>query len=203
MWEFREVVFQPKSALVLQWPGVKWHSWGHSSDETGLWSQWFSSFWVTIAQGWTWNPCHLYIIHIFYHLSMLTFSLWTFIYSVFFCLEVTLWHVSAWMLIRGQAEEKKHQKDKVETERSTLQRSKTFVSLLFKSGRRRERSSSKDRKDKGTGDGHRGRSKSPKHLDNEPGESTCGLTYFDEDHFLWIPGNSWGRYLHLKSQKAA
>ncbi|XP_016368068.1 uncharacterized protein LOC107708383 [Sinocyclocheilus rhinocerous] len=65
---------------------------------------------------------------------------------------------------------KKHQKDKVEMEGNTLQRSKTFVSLLFKSGRRRERSSSKDRKDKGTGDGHRGRSKSPKHLDNEPGK---------------------------------
>uniref|UniRef100_A0A673JUW1 PDZ domain-containing protein n=1 Tax=Sinocyclocheilus rhinocerous TaxID=307959 RepID=A0A673JUW1_9TELE len=65
---------------------------------------------------------------------------------------------------------RKHQKDKVETERSTLQRSKTFVSLLFKSGRRRERSSSRDRKDKGAGDGHRGRSKSPKHLDNEPGK---------------------------------
>uniref|UniRef100_A0A9J7XZ40 PDZ domain-containing protein 7 n=2 Tax=Cyprinus carpio TaxID=7962 RepID=A0A9J7XZ40_CYPCA len=65
---------------------------------------------------------------------------------------------------------RKHQKVKVETERSTLQRSKTFVSLLFKSGRRRERSSSRDRKDKGAGDGHRGRSKSPKHLDNEPGK---------------------------------
>uniref|UniRef100_A0A8C2Q4K6 PDZ domain containing 7a n=1 Tax=Cyprinus carpio TaxID=7962 RepID=A0A8C2Q4K6_CYPCA len=64
----------------------------------------------------------------------------------------------------------KHQKDKVEMEGSTLRRSKTFVSLLFKSGRRRERSSSRDRKDKGTGDGHRGRSKSPKHLDNEPGK---------------------------------
>uniref|UniRef100_A0A8C1Z188 PDZ domain containing 7a n=1 Tax=Cyprinus carpio TaxID=7962 RepID=A0A8C1Z188_CYPCA len=65
---------------------------------------------------------------------------------------------------------KKHQKDKAEMEGSTLQHSKTFVSLLFKSGRRRERSSSRDRKDKGTGDGHRGRSKSPKHLDNEPGK---------------------------------
>ncbi|XP_067277668.1 PDZ domain-containing protein 7a [Pseudorasbora parva] len=66
---------------------------------------------------------------------------------------------------------RKHQKDKVDKEEgSTLQRSKTFVSLLFKSGRRRERSSSRDRKDTGTGDGHRGRSKSPKHLDNEPGK---------------------------------
>ncbi|CAM4727489.1 unnamed protein product [Leuciscus chuanchicus] len=65
---------------------------------------------------------------------------------------------------------RKHQKDKVDKEGSTLQRSKTFVSLLFKSGRRRERSSSRDRKDTGTGDGHRGRSKSPKHLDNEPGK---------------------------------
>ncbi|XP_073691247.1 PDZ domain-containing protein 7a [Garra rufa] len=65
---------------------------------------------------------------------------------------------------------KKHQKDKVEMKGSTLQRSKTFVSLLFKSGRKRERSSSRDRKDKGTEDGRRGRSKSPKHLDNEPGK---------------------------------
>lgn len=65
---------------------------------------------------------------------------------------------------------KKRQKDKVEVEGSTLQRSKTFVSLLFKSGRRRERSSSRDRKVTGTVDRQRGRSKSPKHLDNEPGE---------------------------------
>ncbi|KAA0717740.1 PDZ domain-containing protein 7 [Triplophysa tibetana] len=65
---------------------------------------------------------------------------------------------------------KKRQKDKVEVEGSTLQRSKTFVSLLFKSGRRRERSSSRDRKATGTVDGQRGRSKSPKHLDNEPGK---------------------------------
>ncbi|XP_056326984.1 PDZ domain-containing protein 7a [Danio aesculapii] len=65
---------------------------------------------------------------------------------------------------------RKHQKGKVETEGSTLQRSKTFVSLLFKSGRRRDRSSSRDRKDTGTRDGHKGRSKSPKHLDNEPGK---------------------------------
>ncbi|XP_065153213.1 PDZ domain-containing protein 7a [Paramisgurnus dabryanus] len=62
---------------------------------------------------------------------------------------------------------KKHQKDKVDAVGSTLQRSKTFVSLLFKSGRRRERSSSRDRKVTWTVGGQRGRSKSPKH---EPGK---------------------------------
>lgn len=140
------------------------------------------------------------IIHVFYHLSMLKFSLWTFIYSKCFAWRslFDMFLLEFWS--EDKQKKRKHQKVKVETERSTLQRSKTFVSLLFKSGRRRERSSSRDRKDKGAGDGHRGRSKSPKHLDNEPGECTCGLTYFDEDHFLW---NSWGGYLHLKSQKAA
>ncbi|TRY85631.1 hypothetical protein DNTS_008792 [Danionella cerebrum] len=63
---------------------------------------------------------------------------------------------------------RKGQKEKVALEGSTLQRSKTFVSLLFKSGRRRERSTSRERKDTGTLDGRRGRSKSPKHVDNEP-----------------------------------
>ncbi len=132
-------------------------------------------------------PCeHLFIQYIF-------FVAWRSLFDMFL--------LECWS--EDKQKKRKNQKDKVETGRSTLQRSKTFVSLLFKSGRRRERSSSRDKKDKGTGDGHRGRSKSPRHLDNEPGESTCGLTYFDEDHFLWIPGSCWGRYLHLKSQKAA
>ncbi|XP_017320338.1 PDZ domain-containing protein 7a [Ictalurus punctatus] len=50
---------------------------------------------------------------------------------------------------------KQQQAVKAEASGSTLQRSKTFVSLLFKSGRRR------DRKDMGTGQRHQGGSKSP------------------------------------------
>ncbi|KAF4090249.1 hypothetical protein AMELA_G00049710 [Ameiurus melas] len=56
---------------------------------------------------------------------------------------------------------KQQQAVKAEASGSTLQRSKTFVSLLFKSGRRRDRSASKDRKDMGTGQRHRAGSKSP------------------------------------------
>uniref|UniRef100_A0A4W4G0C8 PDZ domain-containing protein 7 n=1 Tax=Electrophorus electricus TaxID=8005 RepID=A0A4W4G0C8_ELEEL len=63
---------------------------------------------------------------------------------------------------------KQQQTGKSEGPGSTLQRSKTFVSLLFKS--KRDRSASRDRKTMGTGDGQRGRSKSPTHLDNERGE---------------------------------
>ncbi|KAF5900929.1 PDZ domain-containing protein 7 isoform X2, partial [Clarias magur] len=56
---------------------------------------------------------------------------------------------------------KQQQAVKAEPSGTTLQRSKTFVSLLFKSGRRRDRSASRDRKDMGTGQRHRARSKSP------------------------------------------
>ncbi|XP_053476983.1 PDZ domain-containing protein 7a isoform X1 [Ictalurus furcatus] len=56
---------------------------------------------------------------------------------------------------------KQQQAVKAEASGSTLQRSKTFVSLLFKSGRRRDRSASRDRKDTGTGQRHRAGSKSP------------------------------------------
>ncbi|XP_026800081.3 PDZ domain-containing protein 7a [Pangasianodon hypophthalmus] len=60
-----------------------------------------------------------------------------------------------------QKKKKQQQAVKAEASGSTLQRSKTFVSLLFKSGRRRDRSASRDRKDMGTGERHRARSKSP------------------------------------------
>ncbi|XP_036403354.1 PDZ domain-containing protein 7-like [Megalops cyprinoides] len=56
---------------------------------------------------------------------------------------------------------KKKQKGKVEGEGSTLQRSKTFVNLLFRSGRKRE--ASRDRREGDTGEAGRGRSKSPSH----------------------------------------
>ncbi|XP_062851179.1 PDZ domain-containing protein 7a [Trichomycterus rosablanca] len=68
-----------------------------------------------------------------------------------------------------QKKKKQQQAKKAEASVSTLQRSKTFVSLLFKSGRKRDRSASKDRKDTG-GEKHQTRSKSPTHLDNEPGK---------------------------------
>ncbi|KAK6328535.1 hypothetical protein J4Q44_G00005130 [Coregonus suidteri] len=68
---------------------------------------------------------------------------------------------------------KKQGKEKSAGEREgskTLQRSKTFVSLLFRRDRRRdisrnkrERDTSRDSRDTGTGDSHRGRSKSPSH----------------------------------------
>ncbi|KAM9477740.1 PDZ domain-containing protein 7a [Clarias gariepinus] len=63
----------------------------------------------------------------------------------------------------SEDKQKKKQQQAVKAEPSgtTLQRSKTFVSLLFKSGRRRDRSASRDRKDMGTGQRHRARSKSP------------------------------------------
>uniref|UniRef100_A0A8B9K0D5 PDZ domain-containing protein 7 n=1 Tax=Astyanax mexicanus TaxID=7994 RepID=A0A8B9K0D5_ASTMX len=68
-----------------------------------------------------------------------------------------------------QKKKKQQQTEKAEPTGSTLQRSKTFVSLLFKSGRKKDRSASRDRKDgTGTGDRHRGRSKSPTH--SERGE---------------------------------
>ncbi|KAI5606807.1 PDZ domain-containing protein 7 isoform X1, partial [Silurus asotus] len=60
-----------------------------------------------------------------------------------------------------QKKKKQQQAVKTDASGSTLQRSKTFVSLLFKSGRRRERSASRDRKVSGTGERHRSRSKSP------------------------------------------
>ncbi|KAG7334165.1 hypothetical protein KOW79_002572 [Hemibagrus wyckioides] len=60
-----------------------------------------------------------------------------------------------------QKKKKQQQAVKAEASGSTLQRSKTFVSLLFKSGRKRDRSASRDRKEKGTGERHRARSKSP------------------------------------------
>lgn len=60
-----------------------------------------------------------------------------------------------------QKKKKQQQAKKIEASGSTLQRSKTFVSLLFKSGRKRDRSASKDRKD--TSKQHQ------THLDNEPG----------------------------------
>ncbi|XP_066536134.1 PDZ domain-containing protein 7a [Hoplias malabaricus] len=59
--------------------------------------------------------------------------------------------------------QQQQQTEKAEATGSTLQRSKTFVSLLFKSGRKRDRSGSRDRKDTGTGGRRRGRSKSPTH----------------------------------------
>ncbi|XP_055785395.1 PDZ domain-containing protein 7-like [Salvelinus fontinalis] len=68
---------------------------------------------------------------------------------------------------------KKQGKEKSAGEREgskTLQRSKTFVSLLFKrdarremSRNRRERDTSRDSRETGTGDSHRGRFKSPSH----------------------------------------
>ncbi|XP_029496162.2 PDZ domain-containing protein 7-like [Oncorhynchus nerka] len=68
---------------------------------------------------------------------------------------------------------KKQGKEKSAGEREgskTLQRSKTFVSLLFKrdarrdmSGNRRERDTSRDSRETMTGDSHRGRFKSPSH----------------------------------------
>ncbi|XP_017576946.1 PDZ domain-containing protein 7a isoform X1 [Pygocentrus nattereri] len=66
-----------------------------------------------------------------------------------------------------QKKKKQQQVEKAEAAGSTLQRSKTFVSLLFKSGRRRDRSASRDRKDIGAGDKRRGRSKSPTHSERE------------------------------------
>ncbi|XP_076830847.1 PDZ domain-containing protein 7a [Brachyhypopomus gauderio] len=66
-----------------------------------------------------------------------------------------------------QKKKKHHQTGKSEASGSTLQRSKTFVSLLFKS--KRDRSASRDRKAARTGDAQRGRSKSPTHPDNERG----------------------------------
>ncbi|KAK2852769.1 hypothetical protein Q7C36_007970 [Tachysurus vachellii] len=60
-----------------------------------------------------------------------------------------------------QKKKKQQQTVKAEASGSTLQRSKTFVSLLFKSGRKRDRSASRDRKAAGTGEWHRARSKSP------------------------------------------
>ncbi|KAK3573830.1 hypothetical protein QTP86_032888 [Hemibagrus guttatus] len=60
-----------------------------------------------------------------------------------------------------QKKKKQQQAVKTEASGSTLQRSKTFVSLLFKSGRKRDRSASRDRKETGTGERHRARSKSP------------------------------------------
>ncbi|TSW48783.1 PDZ domain-containing protein 7 [Bagarius yarrelli] len=59
-----------------------------------------------------------------------------------------------------QRKKKQQQAVKDEASGSTLQRSKTFVTLLFKS-RKRDRSASKDRKEKGTGERHRAHSKSP------------------------------------------
>uniref|UniRef100_A0A8B9K2J2 PDZ domain-containing protein 7 n=1 Tax=Astyanax mexicanus TaxID=7994 RepID=A0A8B9K2J2_ASTMX len=76
-------------------------------------------------------------------------------------------HITKYLL--GKSEDKQKKKKQQQTEKaeptgSTLQRSKTFVSLLFKSGRKKDRSASRDRKDgTGTGDRHRGRSKSPTH----------------------------------------
>ncbi|KAL2083521.1 hypothetical protein ACEWY4_021294 [Coilia grayii] len=67
---------------------------------------------------------------------------------------------------KQKKKKQQQQKDKSSGERvSTLQRSKTFVSLLFKGGRRKEkerdREASKERKDSGTSERRSGRSKSP------------------------------------------
>ncbi|XP_060780677.1 PDZ domain-containing protein 7a [Neoarius graeffei] len=72
-----------------------------------------------------------------------------------------------------QQKKKQQQAVKAEASGSTLQRSKTFVSLLFKTGRRRDRSASRDRKDMGTGQRHRARSKSP--AGKERGRSIINL----------------------------
>ncbi|XP_053476986.1 PDZ domain-containing protein 7a isoform X2 [Ictalurus furcatus] len=73
---------------------------------------------------------------------------------------------------------KQQQAVKAEASGSTLQRSKTFVSLLFKSGRRRDRSASRDRKDTGTGQRHRAgkeRSRSIINLLSSPRETRAGV----------------------------
>ncbi|XP_048125525.1 PDZ domain-containing protein 7a [Alosa alosa] len=76
---------------------------------------------------------------------------------------------------------KKQQKEKTPGEGgSTLQRSKTFVSQLFKSGRRREkereREASKERRNGGGAEGRRGRSKSPARSELERGKERNRLS---------------------------
>ncbi len=109
LWEFREVVFQPKVLSSCNDLGLNdiLEDTVVMKQDCDLSDSPVSGSPLLRAELGTFAT---YIIHKFYHLSMLTFSLWTFIYSVFFCLEVTLWHVSAWMLIRGQAEEKEASK---------------------------------------------------------------------------------------------
>ncbi|XP_062375920.1 PDZ domain-containing protein 7a [Sardina pilchardus] len=88
--------------------------------------------------------------------------------------------------VSEEGKKKKRQQQQQQKEKapgggsSTLQRSKTFVSLLFRSGRRREkereREASKERRDGGGAEGRRGRSKSPARSEMERGKERNRLS---------------------------
>jgi hypothetical protein len=104
---------------------------------------------------------------------------------------------------------KKQGKEKSAGEREgskTLQRSKTFVSLLFKrdarrdmSGNRRERDTSRDSRETGTGDSHRGRFKSPSHHADKGERTKIHWHNFIERHILHSLGQP-HKHMHVSNQ---